>query len=58
MVAAHNDDLLAARAEGYRTAFVARPHEHGPAQARDQTAARDFDVTANDFIDLAERLGC
>jgi 2-haloacid dehalogenase len=30
MVAAHNSDLLAASACGFRTAFVARPTEHGP----------------------------
>ena len=34
MVAAHNGDLVAARACGFRTAFVARPTEHGPGQTR------------------------
>ncbi len=58
MVAAHNDDLVAAAAQGFRTAFVARPREHGPAQTRDRSAAHDFDITANDFLDLAEQLGC
>jgi 2-haloacid dehalogenase len=58
MVAAHNDDLVAARAEGFRTAFVARPHEHGPAQTVDRAAAHDFDISASDFTDLADQLGC
>ncbi len=35
MVAAHNDDLAAARAEGLKTAFVPRPTEHGPDQTTD-----------------------
>src|SRR5678816_3660758 len=30
MVAAHNGDLAAASAQGFRTAFVPRPAEHGP----------------------------
>lgn len=30
MVAAHSDDLAAAAEAGLQTAFVARPHEHGP----------------------------
>ena len=58
MVAAHNDDLRAARALGFATAFVARPTEHGPKQTRDLRAEHDFDVVASDFLDLADRLGC
>jgi 2-haloacid dehalogenase len=58
MVAAHNDDLVAAAACGFRTAFVARPNEHGPAQQRDLRAEHAFDVAAENFVDLAERLGC
>jgi 2-haloacid dehalogenase len=56
LVAAHNGDLLAARAEGLRTAFVARPTEYGPHQSRDFQAEHDFDVVARDFGDLADRL--
>ena len=37
MVAAHNDDLHAARAAGLMTAFVPRPTEHGPGQTTDLT---------------------
>jgi 2-haloacid dehalogenase len=58
MVAAHNGDLLAAAACGFRTAFVARPNEHGPCQRRDLRAEHTFDVVADDFVDLARLLGC
>lgn len=57
MVAAHNDDLRAAAALGFRTAFVGRPDEHGPGQTRDLRAEDDFDLVADDFIGLAEALG-
>ena len=36
LVAAHNDDLLAASEVGYRTAFVIRPNEYGPNQDQGQ----------------------
>jgi 2-haloacid dehalogenase len=58
MVAAHNGDLAAASAVGFRTAFVPRPAEHGPGQTRDVRAERDWDVVAENFVDLARRLGC
>jgi 2-haloacid dehalogenase len=58
MIAAHNDDLVAAGALGFRTAFVARPHEHGPGQTRDHAAEHRFDVVARDFGELADQLGC
>ena len=35
MVAAHNDDLVAAEKEGLQTCFIARPTEHGPDQTID-----------------------
>ena len=57
MVAAHGDDLRAAAAAGFRTAFVRRPDEHGPGRPGDAVRAEDgFDVVAEDFIDLAETL--
>ncbi len=56
MVAAHNDDLFAARAAGLATGFVVRPGEHGPGQATDLEAAADWDVIARDFTDLAQRI--
>ena len=43
---------------GFRTAFVHRRTEHGPTQTTDLRPARDWDVVAEDFIDLAEQLGC
>jgi 2-haloacid dehalogenase len=59
MVAAHNGDLKAAKAQGLATAFVARPTEHGPGQSTDLAAdTACVDVAAASFVDLAERLGC
>jgi 2-haloacid dehalogenase len=58
LVAAHNGDLLAARQEGLRTGFVARPTEYGPHQDKDFKAEHDWDVVAGDFGELATKLGC
>jgi 2-haloacid dehalogenase len=57
MVAAHQNDLLAARGAGFRTAFVPRPLEHGPDATPDLTPDPQFDIVAADFIDLAQQLG-
>jgi 2-haloacid dehalogenase len=57
MVAAHNRDLAAAGACGLRTAFVPRPTEHGPGQTSDLRPDHDVDLVADDFVDLARRLG-
>ena len=54
MVAAHRDDLLAARALGLKTAFVRRPFEFGPAGKPDLDFDPIFDMNATDFIDLAD----
>lgn len=59
MVAAHNGDLKAAKAQGLATAFVPRPAEHGAEQKTD--FAPDpacVDVAAESFVDLAARMGC
>jgi 2-haloacid dehalogenase len=56
LVAAHNNDLTAARAAGLATGFLPRPTEHGPGQTTDLTAEADWDVVATDLVDLAERL--
>ena len=56
LVAAHNGDLLAAAANGLRTAFVARPAEYGPRQQKDFEPDPRIDVAAGDLIELAERL--
>jgi 2-haloacid dehalogenase len=57
MVACHNFDLMAARAEGYRSAFVHRPAEWGPAGPPDPVPNRAHDIIAEDFADLATQLG-
>lgn len=56
MVAAHNDDLVAARAAGLQTAFIPRPTEHGPGQTTDLAPSTDWDIIAQDFHDLARQL--
>ena len=58
MTAAHNNDLVAASQQGFRTAFVCRPTEHGPDQTTDLKAEHDFDFVAGSFTELADRLGC
>ncbi|CAN5634936.1 haloacid dehalogenase type II [soil metagenome] len=58
MVAAHNDDLRAARDAGLATAFFARPREHGPGQSRDLAPEGPWDAAAQDIDDLARGLGC
>jgi 2-haloacid dehalogenase len=57
MVAAHQSDLCAAKQAGLRTAFVPRPLEFGPAGAADTAPDAGFDVSARDFLDLADKLG-
>jgi 2-haloacid dehalogenase len=58
LVAAHNNDLAAARACGLATAFVLRATEHGPAQSTDLAPSEAWDFIAPDFRDLAAQLGC
>jgi 2-haloacid dehalogenase len=57
MVAAHKNDLQAARAVGLKTAFVPRPGEFGAERSVDTTPDPAFDVHASDFNDLAKQLG-
>ena len=56
MVAAHKDDLHAARACGLKTAFVPRPREYGPQVNPDVSREPAFEVHARDFNDLARQL--
>ena len=56
MVAAHDHDLLGARAAGFATAFVPRPQEWGP-DAAAETPTERHDTEAGDFEALAEALG-
>jgi 2-haloacid dehalogenase len=57
MVAAHHQDLVAARSCGFRTAYVHRPHEFGPHPKDDLPAEHGHDLVVADFLELAERLG-
>jgi len=57
MVAAHNSDLVAAAKCGLRTAFVARPTEHGPGQISDLQPDPHVEVVARDLVHLAGLLG-
>lgn len=57
LVAAHPSDLRAARAAGLGTAYVARPLEYGPDRAPHDVASDAFDITATDFVDLADQFG-
>ncbi|UYV38871.1 haloacid dehalogenase type II [Rhodobacteraceae bacterium D3-12] len=56
MVAAHNNDLHAARDAGLQTAFVPRLTEYGPDQTTDLAPEADWDIIASDFTDLATRI--
>ena len=58
LVAAHNDDLAAARTLGFRTAFVCRPSEYGPKQNKDMKAQSDWDIVTDSFVGVADALGC
>ena len=58
LVAAHQDDLAAARACGLQTAYVERPLEFGAARPKDVSADPANTYHATDFPDLARQLGC
>ncbi|CAD5373237.1 Haloacid dehalogenase [Rubrivivax sp. A210] len=58
MVAAHPGDLRAAAACGLRTAYVARPLEHGPGGAMEAWREGEFDFVADSLVALADQLGC
>ncbi len=57
LVAAHNSDLAAARRVGFMTAFVPRPAEHGPGQTSDLRPEQEWELVAEDFVQLAQTLG-
>ena len=56
LVAAHNNDLAAARSCGLQTAFVFRPNENGPGRTP-PPPSQAWDVIAHDFGELAAALG-
>jgi 2-haloacid dehalogenase len=57
MVACHNFDLDAARGVGYRTAFVRRPDEWGPAGPPDPVPNPATDIVVDGFAELADCFG-
>ncbi len=56
LVAAHKDDLAAARRCGLQTAFVRRPMEHGRPEEEDLADDPHSAFNAGDFVDLARQL--
>ena len=57
MVACHNFDLDAAKASGFKTAFVRRPDEWGAEGPPDPTPNPAHDIIVDTFPDLARELG-
>jgi 2-haloacid dehalogenase len=57
LVAAHQDDLDAARACGLRTAYIERPHEFGAVRPKDVSPHSDNSFHAASIIALADQLG-
>lgn len=57
MVAAHSSDLAAAAAAGLRTAFVARPDEHGPGRGESH-ASVPVDLSVPSLMAMADHFGC
>ena len=58
LVAAHHDDLAAARACGLQTAYIERPLEFGAAKPKDVSPQPGNLFHAQDLNALADQLGC
>ena len=58
LVAAHHDDLAAARACGLLTAFIERPMEFGAGQPNDVSPREGNTMHCTSLVDLADQLGC
>ena len=58
LVAAHQDDLAAARACGLCSAYIERPMEYGSAHLKDVSPDPANTWHARDFLHLADQLGC
>ncbi|MDA0789832.1 MAG: haloacid dehalogenase type II [Proteobacteria bacterium] len=58
LVAAHHNDLAAARNCGLGSAYIERPLEFGPDNIKDVSPVADNTFHANSLIHLAELLGC
>mgnify|MGYP006174249079 FL=1 len=58
LVAAHHNDLAAARDCGLATAYIERPLEFGPSKPKDVSSRSENTYHANSIADLATQLGC
>jgi 2-haloacid dehalogenase len=58
LVAAHQDDLAAARACGLATAYIERPLEFGARQPKDVSPDPANTLHARNLTHLADQLGC
>lgn len=58
LVAAHQEDLAAARACGLATAYIERPLEFGDAHVKDVSPDPANTWHARDLLHLADQLGC
>ena len=58
LVAAHQDDLAAARGCGLQTAYIERPHEFGSQRPKDVSANPANTWHATNLLALADHLGC
>ena len=58
LVAAHQDDLAAARAYGLQTAYIERPLEFGNNHPKDVSPNAANTYHAANFLELAVQLGC
>jgi 2-haloacid dehalogenase len=58
LVAAHQDDLAAARACGLQTAYIERPFEFGKNMSKDISPNAANTYHAVNFLELAVQLGC
>ena len=58
LVAAHQDDLAAARGCGLRTAYIERPLENGADRPKDVSPDPANTFHARDIVALAQQLGC
>jgi 2-haloacid dehalogenase len=56
MVAAHKIDLKAAKAAGFKTAYIPRPMEIGPATRIDRSPEPFIDITAEGIVQLSSVL--
>lgn len=57
-MAAHQDDLDAARGCGLKTAYIERPHEFGADAPKSVEGSSANDLHASSLTDLARALQC